>query len=96
MVSSKADALAALQRESVDLLLLDLSLDDDVDGREVLREMGVKRCPILIFTARDEEDMYGEVWTELKSLGADDMLIKGMNVEENLLRKIQHLLPGRA
>ncbi len=95
LVSSKADALAALRREKVDLLLLDLSLDDDVDGREVLREMGSKPCPILIFTARDEEDMYGDVWTELKRLGADDMLIKGMNVEENLLLKIEHLLPER-
>jgi CheY-like chemotaxis protein len=93
LVSSKADALDTLRREKIDLFLLDLSLDDDVDGREVLREMDGKPCPILIFTARDEEDMYGPVWDELRALGADDMLIKGMNVEEDLLLKVQQLLP---
>jgi DNA-binding response OmpR family regulator len=96
LVSSKAEALEMLRRERIDLFLLDLSLDDDVDGREVLREMGRKTCPILIFTARDEGDMYGPVWDELRELGADDMLIKGMNVEENLLMKVQQLLPEPA
>jgi len=93
LVSSKAAALEMLRRERIDLFLLDLSLDDDVDGREVLREMNGKPCPILIFTARDEEDMYGPVWDELRALGADDMLIKGMNVAEDLLLKVQQLLP---
>ena len=82
-----------LRRERIDLFLLDLSLDDDVDGREVLREMDGKPCPILIFTARDEEDMYGPAWDELRALGADDMLIKGMNVADDLLLKVQQLLP---
>jgi CheY-like chemotaxis protein len=93
LVSSKTAALELLQREEVDLFLLDLSLEDNEDGREVLREMNGKPCPILIFTARDEADMYGPVWDELRALGADDMLIKGMNVEENLLLKVQQLLP---
>ncbi|MFQ5718915.1 MAG: response regulator [Acidobacteriota bacterium] len=95
LVSSRKNAVETLRREKVDLLLLDLSLDDDEDGRDVLREMGEKQCPILIFTARDEEEMYGDCWDELQSLGADDMLIKGMNVGENLLAKVEHLLSER-
>ena len=95
LVSSKQGAVDALRREKVNLLLLDLSLDDNEDGREVLKEMGEKTCPILIFTARDEEEMYGSCWDELQSLGADDMLIKGMNVGENLLTKVEHLLSER-
>jgi CheY-like chemotaxis protein len=95
LVSSKEEALAALRREKIDVFLLDLSLEDDVDGRDVLREMGDKPCPILIFTARDEQEMYGPVWDELRALGADDMLIKGINAQEDLLRKVQQLLAGR-
>ena len=95
LVSSKQAAVDTIKAEDVDLLLLDLSLDDDEDGREVLREMGAKTCPVLIFTARDEEEMYGECWDELQSLGADDMLIKGMNVGENLLKKVEQLLSER-
>ncbi|MFQ5669789.1 MAG: response regulator [Acidobacteriota bacterium] len=95
VVSSKAEAVAVLKREPIELLLLDLSLRGDDDGRDVLREMGAKQCPILIFTALDEAEMYGETWKELKALGADDVLIKGMHVEENLLLKVEQLLGKR-
>ena len=36
--------------------------------------------------------MYGESWAELQRLGADDLVIKGMNVEDSLRRKAQALL----
>lgn len=90
-VASVADALRVIGSEPIDLLILDLTLQGE-DGRQVLRSLSGKRFPVLIFTARDENDMYGEVWKELQSLGADDMLIKGMNVEETLLQKVGILL----
>ena len=67
-----------------------------MDGREVLQEMGAKSCPVLIFTGRDWEEMDGGAWEDLKVLGADDLLIKGMNVGENLLLKVEQLLADRA
>jgi CheY-like chemotaxis protein len=90
-VASVADALRVIGSEPIDLLILDLTLQGE-DGRQVLRSLKGKRFPVLIFTARDESDMYGEAWKELQSLGADDMLIKGMNVEETLLQKVGILL----
>ena len=36
--------------------------------------------------------MYGREWDELQRLGADDMVLKGMNVGETLLRKASELL----
>jgi CheY-like chemotaxis protein len=90
-VASVADALRVIGSEPIDLLILDLTLQGE-DGRQVLRSLSGKIFPVLIFTARDESDMYGEAWKELQSLGADDMLIKGMNVEETLLQKVGILL----
>ncbi len=94
-VGNVADARRVLARESIDLLVLDLTLQEGEDGREILRTLENKDFPVLIFTARDESDMYGEVWADLQRLGADDMLIKGLNVEENLLQKVGALLAGR-
>ena len=59
-------------------MVLDLTLDGCNAGRELLAELRPKPCPILIFTAQDESEMYGENWENLKRLGADDLVIKGM------------------
>lgn len=91
-VANVADALKVINNEPIDLLVLDLTLQKGEDGRQVLRSLQKKNFPVLIFTARDENDMYGDVWKELQRLGADDMLIKGMNVEEDLLLKVGTLL----
>ena len=89
-------ALDILRTEPVDLLLLDLTLQDGADGREVLRALPKKPCPILVFTAEDEQTLFGPAWDELRRLGADDLVMKGMNVEENLLMKVRALLRERA
>jgi len=87
-----ADARNVLFRGGIDLMVLDLTLDGGDYGINLLREMGPKPCPILIFTARDESEMYGDSWDELRKLGADDIVIKGMNVGESLVRKVGTLL----
>jgi CheY-like chemotaxis protein len=95
MASTKEAALAHLRQGGVHLVLLDLSLEGGVDGREVLREMGTKTCPILVFTARDEAELYSGSWAELTALGADDILLKGLNVRDQLVLKVEQLLGGR-
>jgi hypothetical protein len=47
---------------------------------------------VLLFTAQDESEMYGDGWTKLLSLGVDDVVIKGMNMGEMLTRKVAALL----
>ncbi len=91
-VATKDGARAALDRGGVDLILLDLTLDGGEGGLDLLREMNGKPCPILIYTAQDESEMYGDSWDELQRLGADDIVLKGMNVGDELTRKISSLL----
>jgi DNA-binding response OmpR family regulator len=94
-VKTVAEARRALAQGGFDLLLLDLALEGE-DGRDLLRSLPVKPCPILIFTARDESDMYGDAWSELKSFGADDVVVKGMQMGEILARKVAALLAPAA
>lgn len=86
------EARTALTQGEIDLILLDLTLSGGEDGIGLLRELPFKPCPILIFTAEDESVMYGETWDKLQGLGADDVVIKGMNVGESILRKVGSLL----
>ena len=85
------EARALLIRGGIDLLLLDLTLEDGQDGLRLLRE-SPKVCPILLFTAQDESEMYGDGWTRLMELGIDDVVMKGMNMGEILARKVSALL----
>jgi CheY-like chemotaxis protein/DNA-directed RNA polymerase subunit RPC12/RpoP len=90
-----AEARRALAQGGFDLLLLDLALENE-DGRDLLRQLPRKPCPILIFTARDESDMYGAAWDELRAFGADDVVVKGMQMGEALARKVAALLARAA
>jgi CheY-like chemotaxis protein len=89
---SVAEARAELVRGGIDLLLLDLALDGGEDGLALLREAPGKTCPVLLFTAQDESEMYGEGWARLQALGVDDVVLKGMNVGEMLTRQVATLL----
>jgi len=91
-VATKDGARAALDRGGVDLMVLDLTLDGGEGGLDLLRELSGKPCPILIYTAQDESEMYGDSWDELQRLGADDIVLKGMNVGDELTRKVGSLL----
>lgn len=91
-VGTKDEALKIIDREPPQLMILDLSLARGQDGRDLLRAIPHKQFPILIFTARDETDLYGEPWRELKDLGADGIVLKTMNVGEELRRKVSDLL----
>lgn len=89
---SPAEALRILGLGGIDLLVLDLSLEHTEDGLGLLTQLQPKPCPILIFTAEDEAEMYGERWEMLQQYGADDLVMKGMNVGEMLFKKVGDLL----
>jgi predicted Zn finger-like uncharacterized protein len=86
------EARALLIRGGIDLLLLDLTLEGGQDGLRLLKESPGKVCPILLFTAQDESEMYGDGWTRLMELGIDDVVMKGINMGEILARKVSALL----
>jgi len=86
------EARAHLAAGGIHLMVLDLTLGGGETGIELLRSLPAKPCPILIYTDQDESEMYSEAWEELQQLGADDILMKGMNAGELLLRKASGLL----
>jgi predicted Zn finger-like uncharacterized protein len=89
---SVREAEKILATSRADLILLDLTLEGGEDGIRLLQGMRRKPCPILIFSAQDEAEMFGDRWQELQALGADDLVVKGMNVADQLLRKVTTLL----
>jgi len=91
-VATKDEAMKVISRGLPDLLILDLSLARGQDGRDLLKAMPEKRFPVLIFTARDESELYGDAWAELQALGADDIVRKTMNVGEELRKKVGEML----
>lgn len=86
------EARAILAQGGIDLLLLDVTLEKGEDGLRLLKEPPGKLCPVLLFTAQDESEMYGEGWARLQALGVDDAVIKGMNMDEALQRKVAEML----
>jgi DNA-binding response OmpR family regulator len=86
------EARALLLQGEIDLMLLDMTLEHGEDGLRLLREPPGKTCPVLLFTAQDESEMYGEGWAKLRALGVDDVVIKGMNMDEMLSRKVAEML----
>jgi len=89
--ASVSEAEKILANGRTDLMILDITLNDG-EGKQLLRAGGLKPCPILIYTAEDVSEMYGQAWEELQRLGADDIAFQGMNVEESLSRKVAALL----
>jgi CheY-like chemotaxis protein/phage FluMu protein Com len=90
-----AEAREHLAVGRIDLIVLDPALGGGEQGIDLLRELPRKPCPILVFTDKDEAEMYGEGWEELQRLGADDMVMKGMQAGESLLRKVSVVLGER-
>ena len=86
--ASGEEALALLERELPDLMILDVNLPG-IDGFEVLRRArnGGRRLPILMLTVRgEEEDLVRGL-----DLGADDYLTKPFS-PRTLLARVRALL----
>ena len=87
-----SEAMGVLESEHVDMVILDLTLEREEDGLEVLTATAAKGLPCLIFTARNEAEMWVDGWQRLQKLGATDLLIKSVNAEEQLLAKVATIL----
>jgi two-component system response regulator QseB len=94
-VRNGALALAALEQESVDAVILDLGLPG-MDGLEVLRRArsAGNKLPVLVLSARDTAVQR----VEGLDAGADDYLTKPFDVDELLarVRALQRRLRGAA
>ena len=91
-VRTPTEALLEISRQRPDLLVLDLMLADGGDGLDVLRNLPGRDFPVLVFTSKNEQQVYGRMWDQLKKLGVNDVLIKGLNVADELQRKVEALL----
>ena len=91
-VASGEEALAHLDADPADLVVLDVMLPG-IDGFEVLRRLRGSGCqvPVIVLTARDE-DVDKIVGLEL---GADDYLVKPFNPRE-LSARIRAVLRRQA
>ncbi len=90
-VRTVAEARQVLATSPIHLVVLDLTLPD-AEGTEVLRALPRRDIPVLIYTSRDETSLIGPEWEALTSLGASDVIHKGINIEEALLQKAEELL----
>lgn len=88
---SAAQARQVLATRPVDLVVVDLKLPDG-EGADVLRALPRPNIPALIYTSRDETSLLGPEWSMLQALGAQDVVHKGINIEDTLLRKVGDLL----
>ncbi|MES2071297.1 MAG: response regulator transcription factor [Pseudomonadota bacterium] len=83
VVSNGIDALSALQRSEISLMVLDIGIPG-IDGFEVIRRLRSqgKHLPILLLTARDsiQDRVHG------LELGADDYLVKPFATPELVAR----------
>jgi len=94
-VRTAAEAREVLATRPVDLVVLDLTLPD-AEGTDVLRALPRPDIPVLVYTSRDETSLLGPEWAILQSLGANDVVHKGINIEDTLLRKADELLAAPA
>lgn len=92
VASTLSEARGMVDSGDFDLVILDLSLEEGQDGSHVLKATRKHAIPVLIFTARDETELYGGGWDQLKAAGASDILFKGMNVGDELRKKVQSLV----
>lgn len=90
-VRTASEAQQVLRERTIHLILLDLTLPD-AEGTEVLRALPQHDLPVLIYTSRDETTLLGPTWTQLQALGARDVVHKGINIEDALLKKTHELL----
>jgi len=92
LAASGEDALRVLQSQSLDLVLLDVSMPR-MNGFEVLtalREQSIAHPPILMMTAHKDEVMRARA----VSLGASGFLIKGDVDVEDVLAQVNMHLPA--
>jgi two-component system KDP operon response regulator KdpE len=87
------EALHLLVHHEPEVLLLDLMLPD-ADGTEILRQMRTHRPPSLRCVLAVSGDVRDARATEVKALGADDLLAKPLDIARLLAAISTRLQPG--
>ncbi len=90
--SNGDEASNAIDKETPDLVLLDLLFPGDTDGFGILQKIrqntAMQNTPVIIFSnLSDEKDM-----TKARDLGATDYMIKSNFTLEELVEKIKTLI----
>jgi predicted Zn finger-like uncharacterized protein len=85
-------ALNEIGREHPDLLVLDLVLAGGGNGLDILRRFPERKFPVLIYTSKGQELDEARLWEVLRNLGVNDIVTKGINVGDELKRKVEGLL----
>jgi len=89
-VQTKKEILEVLEKEKIDLILIDVSIED-VKGLDILKEIREKRkigLPVIVFsTLRDEE-----LQEKAKKLKANDFLIGTEILPDELVKRIKKIL----
>lgn len=82
LATTAGEALATFEKETPELILLDLGLPDE-DGIVILRKLRtISKVPIVVLSARTDNKQR----TTALELGADDYINKGVDPQELLLR----------
>lgn len=93
MASSTTEALERIESCDPDLIILDLKLENGPrDGHHILARRKRKKTPVLILTGERNFNIHSEDWSELEKLGARDIIEKGINIRESLIKKVRKLL----
>ncbi len=92
--STVEEAIRKTNRQKPDLLILDLAIHGQEDGKEVLRKIDTDPA-VVILTGMAESDLMGKLWDELEELGADKWVGKGIDIDEELTLKVEKLLGKR-
>jgi DNA-binding response OmpR family regulator len=89
-VQTRKEIFAALEKEKIDLILIDVSLEN-VKGIEILKEIREKKkidLPVIVFSVLKEEDLKEKA----KKMKAKEFLV-GTEISPNeLVKKIKNIL----
>jgi CheY-like chemotaxis protein len=82
-VFSAEEALDIIDEKTPDLIIMDVTLQGDMDGLEATRLIKEKKdIPIIVTTAHSDSNMVEKI----ESSGCDDLLFKPVNYNEMITR----------
>jgi CheY-like chemotaxis protein len=91
--ASTGEALEKISSCDLDLIILDLNLENGPrDGHDILTRRSRKDTPVLVLTGERNFNIHSADWLELERLGARDIIEKGVNIREHLIKKVKRLL----
>jgi DNA-binding NtrC family response regulator len=94
VASSVEEARSILTSTTLNMVILDLNLEEAGDGEQIL-DATPQGTPVLVLTGDQDPDLFGARWEELQTRGATDLLLKGINIRDQIALKVNNIL-GRS